>query len=143
MWLRLISPPAEEIFARKWKRPKTEDLIGASARQRKYPFELRKEENVIFLNSVKASLNLVSERVACEEVDEEVGGGVEHQQDVHHNDAVQEPEGQVVHPLLFARHLVLHVQSLVQACEHSETFSFSCIKERHCHAKACESTFMI
>ena len=125
MWLRLISLPAEEIFARKRKRPKTEDLIGATARQGKYPFELRKEENVIFPNSVKASLNLVSERVASKEVDEEVGGGVEHQQDVHDDDAVEEPEGQVVHPLLVARHLVLHVQSLVQACEHSETFSFS------------------
>ena len=93
MWLRLIPLPAEEIFARKRKRPKTEDLIGATARQGKYPFELRKEENVIFLNSVKASLNLVSERVACEEVDEEVGGGVDYKEPVVERQGTPEPQG--------------------------------------------------
>ena len=77
-----------------------------------------------FPNSAKASLNLVSERVAREEVDEEVGGGVEHQQDVHHDDAVEEPEGEVVHLLRLASHLSLNIQRLVQARQYPGMINF-------------------
>ena len=63
--------------------------------------------------------NLVSEGVSSKEVDEEVWGGVEDEEDVHHDDAVEEPEGQVVHALLLTGHLGLHAQRLVQAREHS------------------------
>ena len=76
-----------------------------------------------FLSSAKASLNLVSERVARKEVDEEVGGGVEDEEDVHHDDAVEEPEGQVVHSLFLTGRLGLDAQRLIQACEHSRMFS--------------------
>ena len=69
-------------------------------------------------------LYLVSEWVSGKEVDEKVGGGVDDEEDVHHDDAVEEPEGEVVHLLRLASHLGLNIQRLVQARQHPVMVNF-------------------
>ena len=77
-------------------------------------------------------LYLVSEWVSGKEVDEKVGGGVDDEEDVHHDDAVEEPEGEVVHLLRLASHLSLNIQRLVQARQYPgiDSEEYTCQSER-------------
>ena len=118
-WLWSVAP-GEEVFARNGS--KARDLGAPAAWESENPFELQnngdcKGKNLWWWYWM---LYLVSEWVPSKEVDEEVWGGVEDEEDVHHDDAVEEPEGQVVHSLLLTSWLGLDAQSLVQAREHSE-----------------------